>query len=89
MAKDHSIEIAGRTFGPDAVFPPSLLADMFGPSLPSAIQTGPDGSAPASSVARYLQRQGEAGLRAMLAGSVIVTPGTAEALAELSRVSAA
>lgn len=82
MADANSIEIAGITVGSAEVFGPSTLRRMFGARLPAHFRIDRDGSVPVSVVARYLQRQGEIGLRAMLDESEIVTPGTAAALAE-------
>lgn len=82
MANAHSIEIHGLTFGPTDVFGPATLHRMFGDTLPRHFRIARDGSVPVPVVGRYLQRQGEDGLRAMLDDSEIVTPGTPAALAE-------
>lgn len=82
MANTHSIEVHGIPFGPDEVFGPATLRHMFGATLPRHFRIARDGSVPVHTVVSHLQRQGEAGLRAMLDESETVTPGTPEALAE-------
>lgn len=82
MANSHSIEVLGITFGPGEVFGPATLRHMFGAPLPRHFRIARDGSVSVRVAVRHLQRQGEAGLLAMLAESETVIPGTPEALAE-------
>jgi len=85
MAAKHSIEIAGIVFPSDDWMLPLTLRRVFGHPLPRALRAERDesGAVPIRVAAREFRRLGREALRAFETHSVLVTPGTPEALEEL------